>query len=583
MEKNADIQQYLDVIRRKKFHFIIPAVLVFFLAATLALILPPIYKSTATILIEAQQIPENLVNSTVTGYVEQRLQTISQIVLNRTNLLEIINRFGLYEDLKDAHTTEEIVGKMLEAIKVELITTEVRTKRSWKPVETTVAFALSYEGKEPQVVQQVVNFLASLFLEEKVKNRQEKTRTTTEFFENQLAGLRSATIDLEEQIATYKEKHLNELPELMQLNLMTMERLAREIDAKNEHVKNLINRKIYLEGQLATVQPTAQETILGGERLLSPKEELAVLRSQYLSLSASFSEHHPDVITLKKKLAAMEGEVNTREDLRQRYARLQEKESRLAHMLETYSKKYPDVIRLKREVKRLKEEIQRLSEKQTGLKIEGVIPDNPAYINLQTQISTTQMDIDSAQKEFKLLKQKYEDYRRRVESAPRVEQRYLDLQRNYTNAKSEYRETMARLQAAKEAKGLEESRMGEKFILVEPALTPIKPYKPNRLAILLLGMVLATGSGLGFGSFAEYMDHSVHRADELTEISGHTVLAVIPYLENSQDGIRKIRRRLVFAGSTIALVGIGFAVLHLMNIPLENLWLQFMDRLSTSF
>jgi len=582
MEKNADIHQYLDVIKRKKFHFIIPGVLVFLLGATLALILPAVYKSTATILIEAQEIPQDLVRSTVTGYVEQRLQTISQIVLNRANLLEIMNRFGLYEDLKDARTTVEIVGKMREDIKVVPITIEVRTKRE-RSAEATVAFALSYEGKEPQVVAQVVNFLASLFLEENVKNRQEKARTTTEFFENQLAGFRSVIIDLEEQIAAYKEKHINELPELMQLNLTTIERLEREIDAKKVHVKSLINRKIYLEGQLATVEPTAQKINLGGERLMSPEEELAVLRSQYLSLSASFSEHHPDVIALKKKLAAMEGEVNTREDLRQRYARLQEKESRLAHMLETYSEKYPDVIRLKKEVKRLKEEIQRLSEKQTVLKFENVIPDNPAYINLQTQISTTQMDIDTAQKEVKLLKQKYEDYRRRVENAPRVEQRYLDLQRNYTNAKSEYREGMDRLQAAKEARGLEESHMGEKFILVEQPLTPQKPYKPNRLAILLLGMVLATGSGLGFGLVAEYMDHSVHRAEELTKISGHTVLAVIPYLENSQDRIRKIRRRLVFAGSTIALVGIGFAVLHLMNIPLDNLWLQFMDRLSTSF
>ena len=582
MEKNADIHQYLDVIKRKKFHFIIPGVLVFLLGATLALILPAVYKSTATILIEAQEIPQDLVRSTVSGYVEQRLQTISQIVLNRANLLEIMNRFGLYEDLKDARTTVEIVGKMREDIKVVPITIEVRTKRE-RSAEATVAFALSYEGKEPQVVAQVVNFLASLFLEENVKNRQKKARTTTEFFENQLAGFRSVIIDLEEQIAAYKEKHINELPELMQLNLTTIERLEREIDAKKVHVKSLINRKIYLEGQLATVEPTAQKINLGGERLMSPEEELAVLRSQYLSLSASFSEHHPDVIALKKKLAAMEGEVNTREDLRQRYARLQEKESRLAHMLETYSEKYPDVIRLKKEVKRLKEEIQRLSEKQTVLKFENVIPDNPAYINLQTQISTTQMDIDTAQKEVKLLKQKYEDYRRRVENAPRVEQRYLDLQRNYTNAQSEYREGMDRLQAAKEARGLEESHMGEKFILVEQPLTPQKPYKPNRLAILLLGMVLATGSGLGFGLVAEYMDDSVHRADELTKISGHTVLAVIPYLENSQDRIRKIRRRLVFAGSTIGLIIIELVVLHFHYRPLDILWLQFMDRLSTSF
>jgi hypothetical protein len=90
---------------------------------------------------------------------------------------------------------------------------------------------------------------------------------------------------------------------------------------------------------------------------------------------------------------------------------------------------------------------------------------------------------------------------------------------------------------------------------------------------------------MGFGSVAEYMDHSVHRADELTKISGHTVLAVIPYLENSQDRIRirRLRGRLAILGSSVGLVGICFAALHYLYMPLDILWVQFLERLSTSF
>ena len=98
--------------------------------------------------------------------------------------------------------------------------------------------------------------------------------------------------------------------------------------------------------------------------------------------------------------------------------------------------------------------------------------------------------------------QKYEDYRRRVENAPKVEQRYLDLRRDYDNAREKYQAAMNRLQVAKEAALLEKRREGERFTIVESAVEPRKPSKPNRLALLLLGIVLASGSGIGFGSVA---------------------------------------------------------------------------------
>jgi uncharacterized protein involved in exopolysaccharide biosynthesis len=577
MENRADIQQYLDVIRRRKFHIVVPAIVVFILAASLALLLPPVYKATATIMVESQEIPKDLVRGAVTGYVEERLQKISGMVFSRQSLLDVFNRFGINRNLKNNLTHAEAVKKFRNAIKIEPVIAEVHNPTYWKTTGTTVAFTLSYEGKEAEKVAQVTNYLASLLLEADIKDRGEKAQTSFEFLENQAKDLRAEILQIEERVADYKEKHINELPELMQLNVQTMEKLEMEINAKQENIKNLTNRKIYLEGQLATIEPTLYRTSQEGRRLLTPKEELEALRNQYLSLSASFSERHPDVITLKKKLAAMERKVSTSEDLHQHQRELEEKENRLALLSENYSEKYPDVVRLKKEVGLLKEEIQRLAATQAVPKTGNEKPENPAYINIQTQIVSTELEIESAKKELELIKQKYEDYRRRVENTPRVEKKYLDLQRNYANAKEKYDKIIDRLMVAKEAKGLEESRRGEKFTLVEPAIAPEKPYKPNRLAILLLGVVLAAGSGLGFGSVSEYMDHSMHRADELAKISGHTVLAVVPYLKTSQDSLQKRRRIFAFSCGAISLLIIGLAALHFLYLPLDILWLKFMD------
>ncbi len=181
MEQTADIHQYWDVIKRRKFQIIIPAVLVFCLSLVIAFVLPPVFKSSATILIEAQEIPQDIVRTTVTGYVEERLQMITHIVMSRSRLLGIIGRFVLYEDLKDRYTTEEIVEKMREDIRMEPIQAEVINPQSGRPGSATIAFTLSYEGKDPRKVAQVANVLTSLYLEENLKNREEKARTTFEF------------------------------------------------------------------------------------------------------------------------------------------------------------------------------------------------------------------------------------------------------------------------------------------------------------------------------------------------------------------------------------------------------------------
>jgi len=583
MQQSGDIQHYLAVIKRRKYQFIVPSVIVFLLASLITFLLPPIYKSTATILIEAQEIPQELVQSTVSGYVEQRLQSITQLVLSRTKLLEIINRFGLYEQLRSRYTSEEIIEEMRDDIQMEPITAEIINPQSGRPGSATIAFLLSYEGKDPRKVTQVANVLASSYLEENSKNRQEKARTTFEFLENQLSQLRQEIVLTEKRIAAFKEKHINALPELMEINLQTMDRLRREIDAKEEEIKALTNRRIYLEGQLASVEPAMYNVTLDGKRVMTPKEELEALRSQYLSLRSTHSEMHPDVISIKKRVEAMESEVITRETLRELYRQLQDKEKELALLSKKYSGNHPDVIKLQKEVAGLREEVKDLAEKQTVLKAENEKPENPAYINLQTQIASTQMEIDKAQKHLTLLNKKYEDYQQRVESTPQVEQEYRALQRDYANAQAKYQETMDRLRAAREARGLEESRMAEKLTIVDPPVMPEKPDRPNRLALLLLGFVLALGSGLGFGSVAEYMDRSVRTSDELAHVAGYPVLAVVPYLESPADMVKRRRRKWVLAGGSIGLIIIGLIAVHFLYRPLDILWLKIVRRLNLSF
>jgi uncharacterized protein involved in exopolysaccharide biosynthesis len=456
---------------------------------------------------------------------------------------------------------------MREYIKMEPQTTVVPNPRTGRDIPITTSFEVSFEGEEPESLADVANHIASLFLEENIKDREGKTLATIQFLEKQLDILQSEIRETEAHLADFKEKHLNELPHLMSLNLKTMDQLERSMEYKEKQINDLFNRKIYLEGQLALVEPNVFKVTSDGKRLLTPREELQVLRSEYLALSASLSENHPDVIKLKKKLAALEGEVGTKQQLSQFQKELYDKEHQLALLRKKVSPKHPDAIKLNKEVILMREQVQKLSKNQKVLKEVDEKPENPAYINLQTRINTTQMEIEAIKKDLEQDNNKYEEYRKRLESTPRVEQQYLDLQRNYENAKGNYEKTANRLRTARMSEGLEEDRIAEKFTLVQPAMTPLKPYKPNRPAIILLGVLLAAGSGIGVGSVLEYMDSSIYTGDELAKIAGHKVLTVIPFWETSGEITRKRRRIWVLVGSSVAIAAVALVALNLLYTP----------------
>jgi uncharacterized protein involved in exopolysaccharide biosynthesis len=567
MKNDLSFRDYLDVAKRRKFHFIIPCIVVFLAIVTIALMLPPVYKSTATIMVESAAVSEKLVRSNVTGYIEERIDSLSIRAQSPENLIKIIETYGLYTDLSADNTMPMLLTKMREDITIETIATKVQSERLGRTMPLTTSFTVSFDGKEAEGLADVANHLASLFLELNVKEREEKTRTTIKFLEKQLDSLRLEIQETEAKLADFKEQHLLELPHLMSLNLKSMDQMERSMEYKTKHINDLINRKIYLEGQLALLEPSMFKVTGDGKRILTPKEELSVLRSQYLSLSASLSEDHPDVIKLKKKLVALEGEVGTKQAVSQFQKELYDKEHQLALLQKRVSSKHPDAIKLKKEVILLREQVQKLSKNQKVLKEIDEKPENPAYINLQTKMDTTQMEIEAAKKDLEDIEGKHEQYRNRLEHTPKVEQEYLDLKRNYDNATTTYDKIANRLRVAREAMGLEQDNMAEKFTLIEPARTPLEPYKPNRPAMILLGLALALGSGIGVGSISEYMDDSIHTADELAKIAKHKVLTVIPYWETSHEITRKRRRIWVVVGSSVAIAVIGLVALNFLHQP----------------
>jgi len=519
-------QDYIGFLKRRKWYILIPWVLICGIAALVAFKLPAIYRSSATIRIEAQQVPEDLVRTTVTTYAEERIKTITQQILSRSVLEEIIKDFDLYPKLREEALLEDVIAEMKEDITIEMVSASVPNRRLGRDIEVTVAFTVSFENEDRRKVAPVASRLASLYLEYNARLRENLAEKTTAILEKQLEEYRIANQELERKIARFKEEHLTELPELMRLNLETERRIADQLDNLDRRMLTLQERKMYLEGQLLTLSPSP---LMRGDQVWEPKDRLHLLRSRAISMEAHLSPKHPDLINIRREIAELEKEVEAKDVTLTIERQIKEKEVQLQGLLNNATEKHPDVVRIKEEIARLKTELA-AARARTEKDAAGYLytPSNPAYINIQTQIKTTELELEGIKKERQALEKKWQKYVDRLEQMPKVEQQYQALVRDYNIGRKKYSETADKLMLAKQAESLERSQSGEKFMIIDPPVQPSKPAKPNRPAIVLIGFILGFGAGVGLAAVREFSDTTIRDIKDVERITGEPVLATVP-------------------------------------------------------
>lgn len=519
MEENAkSIQDIMQILRKRRWSLILPTAVVFLTAVAAALLWPPTYRATSTILIEEQEIPREFVAATVTSYAEQRLQNLNQRIMSSTRLLEIVSRFNLYEDKREKWTTEEIVEKMRKDIKFQTISADVISRRTGLPTAATIAFSVSYEGGKADTVLQVANIMASLFLEENMKVREQQTAGASMFLEEEANLVQTTMAALESKIANYRGKNINSLPEMLQANLQTQDRLERDVTQLNDQLRTLKEKEGYLQSQLASIPMDTSNP---------DKDRLKELRAKLINLKTRYSDEYPDVIKTKAEIAELERRLGTA--------------------------------------------VQRSSP--------GGQPDNPAYIQLSSQLASTQSDIDSVKRQIGDLNKQVTDMRYRTAATPKVEEGLKALLIDRNNAQAKYDDLMKKLMESRVAQGLEKGQMGERFTLVDPARLPEKPVSPNRLAIMLIGLLLGIGSGIGTASLREFADQSARNPEELARATGLPVLAVIPTIVTRQESRRQLHRKIWIYVGVVLVIGLGLTLFHLFVMDLDVLWARLLRKL----
>jgi len=463
------LKEYLDLAVRRKWLILSCVLLGMAMGGILAWLKVDMYRSETVILIEQQKIPEKYVPSVVGGSMAERVSTMTQQVLSRTNLQKVIDEFHLYAEAIHSQGYEMVIEGLRKNITIQ-------TKGSGGQIE---AFTISFAHRDPKMAMKVTARLASHYIDENIKIREQFIEGATEFLDEELAKAKEGLDQKEKELAEYKMKYLGELPKQLELNLRTLDRLQEE--------------KTRIQGSMNSIYSRLEMA----EKTIRDYESAPGLTAQ------------------------------TQEALRLRNAdplslRLYELKHELAKLSSEYTDSYPDVITLKIQIKHVEAELaNRHSEG-------GQAPADPYLAELMKARKELNFQLASVKLQLANVSTNMQKFERRIERTPLHEQEFLALERDYDNMQKYYQQVHANRTSARISENLDKRQKGERFRILDPANLPTRPKGVSRKWLAVGGVVFGTGLGFGLAFLLHVLWPTFRRSEDAEVSLGVATLATIP-------------------------------------------------------
>jgi len=528
-------EQIIDILVRRRWIILLPLCFTMTVGLYFAVTLPRVYSANTTILVQPQEVPGSYVKSIVSSEFGARISAISQQVLSRSNLEKIMEQYGLFTDEKYSHMyPEDKIKNLKESIAIDVNTRGSRRGSGF--------FSISFKGGNPEKVMRITNALASYFMDENLKLREAQAIGTSDFIDAELGKTREKLILHEERLSVYRKKYLGGLPNELESNLRTLDRLQAQL--------------------------TDQQTALRQDRNALSLYEMQAAR---LRESQAVSGNSP--------LFETPGADSRPNEPRSGEDTLERAEQYLKSLLLKYTDKHPDVVKTKKIVAMLKEKKRgaqdRSVEDQAQESFEGggdqVVQrtDGDDRSELQNvQIVQLKRELQQVVDGIKVTKEKMKVYQKLVEDTPKREQELVSIQRDYQNLKNIYNSLLDRKLEAELAVNMEKKQKGEQFRVIDYARLPEKPVSPDMRKLLLFSMAGGMGVAGGIIFLLEFLNPPIRREDVIEKELGLTILASIPPLEQPGLWLKKRFEIAAFLVLTLYLGMLGsvFALFNLVGV-----------------
>lgn len=509
-----DPKTILDIIIKRRWIVMTPFFLAMIVGIVLSVKLPRIYEASTLILIQPQKVPQEYVQSLVTSDPGDRISTLSQQILSRTNLEKIIDEFQLYKGPEFENLyVEDKIKSLRESISVS-VSNDKRREND--------AFTITYQGKDPQQVMRITNTLSTFFIDENLRLREAQAVGTSDFLDDELTVMKKRLEEVEAQLKNYREAYMGELPEQLDSNLRILERLQEHLSEIQQSLSDARIRLVSVQDEAATLRERPVTVIMGGDNQ-AESNDLQELQAQLENLLTRYTDRHPDVLRLKARIADLQKQAQ--------------------------NKIAPDTAA---------EDGQAPGQAASAL----LSPELRAQYNeIRDEIRRLERDIADTSGQIAI-------YQKRIENTPKREQELLSLKRDYDNILTTHNSLLARKLEAEIAVNMERKQKGEQFRVLDNARLPEKPVKPDmkKLFVLIVGAGLAVGGGIIF--LLEYLDNTLKRPEEIETDLELPVLCMVPQIISRKTRILRSIEHVCCAFFAFVSLGLfaGFTVLFLKGV-----------------
>jgi uncharacterized protein involved in exopolysaccharide biosynthesis len=535
---------YLNAFRRrfKLFFFVFIAILS--VAFSLAVSPTDYYRSAAEFRIDLEGPNIDLLEAVaLTNYADQYVTTLERSVVTTENLRTWLEESDVFAEDRDEMTEGHLINRMRKGIRLELVFTSVYDERGGREVDLITGFRPVFIGDSPEATHSVARSLAAEFLAEDRLSRTQRAAAASGFFREQIEAKEAEIAVLEKRIAEFKEENAGKLPEQLFLNMTVLERTERDLENVQTEMRALQDDRIFRQSQLEEIRQNSASA-----------ERLQQLEDEYVRAIALYGPDHPDVIRIKRQVAALTGAGgDPAGSLELEQLRLE-----LAAAEQRYSEEHPDVKRLRRQIELL----------ETGQSGAPSSEDqfNPRYLQLKANVNAIDARLASLRTRSSELRQKLDDLEARIASTPEVERKYQALDRDLQTAKLAYEDLRQRLSKAQQTESFEAGELGARLTQVSPAYVPDKPAGPRRVAIAVLGVIMGISLATGVAVAAELLDSTIRGRRDILVALGTQPIAAIPVIENSVTRRRRHTQFFVSSFGTVILVAaLYYAVSWMMT------------------
>jgi polysaccharide chain length determinant protein (PEP-CTERM system associated) len=510
----------LQAVISRRWVILAPIALGLALVPLLARFAPEKYRSETLILVVPQRVPDSYVKATVTDSIEDRLPSISEQILSRSRLERIITDMNLYPEQRAQKVMEDVVQAMRQDVTVSLAGNK----------ENADSFRVSYVSNHADTARRVTERLASLYIEQNLRDRETQANSTSQFLETQLQEAKQRLVDHEKKLEAYSKQHSGELPTQLQGNLQSIQNASLQLQALNEAMNRALERRLLIERQIADTEAT-------------PLQEAPAAAA-----------------------ASVQAPTNTRQALD--VAR-----GRLTGLLQLYTAEHPEVVASQR----LVGELQARLEGEGPLGGVDSVPQrvsSPAelaqrkrLLDLKADLLVVERQLETNRQEEAQLKGTIARLQAKVDALPSRESELVELTRDYTTLQMAYSSLLLKREDSMMAADLERRQIGEQFRILDPASMPERPYNQvQRLGVMASGAGVGLLLGLLLVGYREIRDSSFRSEDEVTTALSIPVLALIPAMSSSREQQARLLRRRVLDAVGTALVLAAVAVVAIWTL-----------------